>query len=512
MGIRRRISGYVCGCVALGVIAGCSGGGSAPSTPVVMPGTISLASATSTVAQSAGTVSVIVSRSGGTSGNVSVNYATADGTAVGGTDYSKTSGSFVWNDGDATTRTITVPITVSPGFTGTRTFTIGLSGAANGASLGTASDAVSITGSGAPQPGALTLTASAFSVAQTVGSVTLSVSRSGGSSGAVGVSYATSDGTALAGTDYTAASGALSWASGDASTKTVTITVTSSPGFAGTKTFTLGLSNATGGATLAAASEVVTITGSLLVPANYFSFTFPTGTWKLQLPIDQFGGTGGLNNIQYASIEETTAQLSAGFVDSYFFADTATYGGATNHIVFTAPSNGAVTTPGSGSDHTRSELRELYTGTGADTNSDWNSTIGGTLTASCVVQAVSVDSDEATIGQIHNQSYVFILMLYRPATKDVAIDIYSSLGSSTHVRTSIVQNVNIGDAITYSMTYKNNSLNVTVDGTTQTFPIDPSWAATPMYFKVGAYHAAPNIGNPAGDATQVAFSSFAVTH
>jgi hypothetical protein len=128
------------------------------------------------------------------------------------------------------------------------------------------------------------------------------------------------------------------------------------------------------------------------------------------------------------------------------------------------------------------------------------------------VQAVSANSDEATIGQIHNQSYVFILLLYRPAQKDIAIDIYSSLGSSSHTRTSIVQNVKIGDAISYSMTYKNSSLNVTVDGTTQTFPVDPSWAGTPMYFKLGAYHAAPNIGNPAGDKTQVAFSSFAVTH
>jgi hypothetical protein len=478
-----------------------------------MPGTIALAAATASVAQSAGTVSVVVSRSGGTSGNVSVNYATADGSAVAGTDYTKASGSFVWNDGDATSRTITVPIAASPGFNGTRTFTINLSGAMNGATLGTASDAVSITGSGAALPGTLALVAASATVTQSVGSVMVSVSRSGGSSGAVGVSYATADGTAIAGTDYTAETGTLSWASGDTSTKSVTIPVAASPGFAGTRAFSLGLSTATGGATLAApTTEAVTITGSLIPPSSLFSFTFPTGTWKLQLPIDQYGGTGGLNNIQYPSIEETTAQLTAGFVDAYFYADTATYAGTTNHIVFVAPSNGAVTTPGVGSDHTRSELRELYTGSGADSNSDWTSAIGGTLTANCVVQAVSVDSDEATIGQIHNQSYVFILMLYRPATTDVAIDIYSSLGSSTHTRTSIAQNVKIGDSITYSMTYTGNTLNVTVDGTTQTFAIDPSWAGTPMYFKLGAYHAAPNIGNPAGDKTQVAFSSFAVTH
>jgi hypothetical protein len=514
MSARRVLQARFYGCMMLlGVVAGCSGGGSTAPAPVAMPGTIALAAATATVAQGAGTVSVTVSRSGGTSGNVSVNYATADGSAVAGTDYTKESGSFVWNDGDATTRTITVPITVSPGFTGTRTFAINLSGATNGAVLGTAADTVSIAGSGAPQPGAIALSASTGNVAQSAGSVTFSVGRSGGSNGAVGVSYQTVDGTAVAGTDYTAKSGTLSWADGDTSSKSVTVTLTTIPGFAGPRAFGLALTQPTGGATLGTpAAEVVTIAGSLIPPSNLFSFVTSTGTWKLQLPIDQFGGTGGTGNIQYASIEETNTQLAAGFVDSYFYADTSTYAGTTNHVVFVAPSNGAVTTPGSGSDHTRSELRELYVATGADSNSDWNSAIGGTLTANCVVQAVSVDSDEATIGQIHNQSYVFALMLYRPAQKDVAFDLYSTLGGSTHTRTSIVQNVNVGDSITYSMAYKGNTIVVTVNGTTQSFAVDPSWAGTPMYFKLGAYHAAPNIGNPAGDKTQVAFSSFAVTH
>lgn len=361
-------------------------------------------------------------------------------------------------------------------------------------------------------PGTITVAASTVTVAQAAGSVVFSVMRTGGSSGAVSVNYTTADGTAVAGTDYTKASGAFVWNDGDSSAKTVTVNYATAPAFGGTKTFTFTLSGALNGAVLGTATETATISGTLLPPSNYFSFTFPMGTYKLQLPIDQFGGSGGTNNIQYASIEESTSQLSAGFVDSYFYADTATYAGATNHIVFVAPSNGAVTTPGVGSDHTRSELRELYTGTGADSNSDWNSNIGGTLTANCTVQAVSANSDEATIAQIHNQSYVFMLLMYRPTQKDIAVDIYSSLGSSSHLRTSMVQNVNLGDAISYSITYKNNSMTVIVNGKSQTFAIDPTWAGTPMYFKLGAYHAAPNIGNPASDKTQVAFSSYSITH
>ena len=151
MGISVRVYGWglvVAGC---GALAGCSGGGSAVSTPpVVTPGTIGVASVTASVMQSAGTVAMAINRTGGTSGNVSVNYATADGTAVAGTDYTKTVGSLVWSDGDATSRTVTVPVTTAPAFGGTRTFTLGLSGALNGASIGAATETVNVTGSLAP--------------------------------------------------------------------------------------------------------------------------------------------------------------------------------------------------------------------------------------------------------------------------------------------------------------------------------------------------------------------------
>jgi len=90
--------------------------------------------------------------------------------------------------------------------------------------------------------------------------------------------------------------------------------------------------------------------------------------------------------------------------------------------------------------------------------------------------------------------------------------LYSSLGSSSHVRTSMVKNISLGTAISYTLVYKGNSIAVTVNGVTQNFAVDPSWAGTPMYFKLGAYHAAPNVGNPAGDHTQTAFSSFAISH
>ena len=83
------------------------------------------------------------------------------------------------------------------------------------------------------------------------------MTRIGGSNGAVGVSYATGTGTAIAGVDYTAASGTLSWAGGDAASKTFTVSITDDVVFEGDETVNLALSSPTGGATLGAPATAV---------------------------------------------------------------------------------------------------------------------------------------------------------------------------------------------------------------------------------------------------------------
>ena len=57
------------------------------------------------------------------------------------------------------------------------------------------------------------------------GSILITVTRTGGSSGAVGVSYATSNVSATAGSDYTSTSGTLSWANGNTASKTFSIPI-----------------------------------------------------------------------------------------------------------------------------------------------------------------------------------------------------------------------------------------------------------------------------------------------
>lgn len=80
---------------------------------------------------------------------------------------------------------------------------------------------------------------------------TFLVTRTGGSDGAVSVDYATSDGTATAGSDYTAKSDTLNWADGDSASKFAQVTITDdNDNNEGDETFNITLSNPTGGASL----------------------------------------------------------------------------------------------------------------------------------------------------------------------------------------------------------------------------------------------------------------------
>jgi CSLREA domain-containing protein len=98
---------------------------------------------------------------------------------------------------------------------------------------------------------------------------TINVSRAGGgASGAVSVHYATSDGTATAGSDYVATSGDLNWADGDSADKTFNVTVNGDAANEPNETVNLTLTAPTGGATLGTPSAAtLTITNDDTAPA-----------------------------------------------------------------------------------------------------------------------------------------------------------------------------------------------------------------------------------------------------
>ena len=111
-------------------------------------------------------------------------------------------------------------------------------------------------------PGTLGFSSGTYSVADTTGMATVAVQRTGGSSGAVSVQYATSNGTGVAGTNYRAASGTLNWPAGEAADKTFSVPVLDDGKADGNHTVDLTLSAVSAGATLGTSAAVLTITNS----------------------------------------------------------------------------------------------------------------------------------------------------------------------------------------------------------------------------------------------------------
>ena len=118
------------------VLAACGGGGGGVTNT---PGTIQLGSTTYDVTEGA-VINITVTRSGGSSGVASVDYATSDGTAVAGTDYPATSGTFTYADGVSGNQTISIPITDDNTAEIAEAFTVTLSNV-SGATLGANSSA-----------------------------------------------------------------------------------------------------------------------------------------------------------------------------------------------------------------------------------------------------------------------------------------------------------------------------------------------------------------------------------
>jgi len=77
------------------------------------------------VIEDVGTLSVTVVRTGGSMGSMSVDYSTANGTAIAGQDYTSTSGTLTFNGGE-TIKTIQIPITNDSTTETDETFTVSL--------------------------------------------------------------------------------------------------------------------------------------------------------------------------------------------------------------------------------------------------------------------------------------------------------------------------------------------------------------------------------------------------
>jgi len=126
-----------------------------------------------------------------------------------------------------------------------------------------------------PPAGSLQFSAASYNVLENGVEATITVTRTGGSFGAVSVDYATvAGGTATAGADYTATSGTINFANGDAVPKTFTVGIIDDTTWEGDETVNLALSGVVGASLGTPSSAVLTIIED--DPATWF--VAPTGS------------------------------------------------------------------------------------------------------------------------------------------------------------------------------------------------------------------------------------------
>jgi subtilisin-like proprotein convertase family protein len=185
---------------------------------------------------------------------VTVNFATSNGTATAGSDYTSTSGTLTFAPGD-TSKPINVPAVGDTTVEPNETFTVNLTTPVN-ATIGDSQGTGTIINDDSPRLAVTDTTVFEGNSGST--NATVNVSLTPSASQTVTVSYATSNGTATSGSDYASTSGTLTFTAGQTS-KTINIPILGDTTSEPNETINVTLTSPTN-ATLSDGSGLVTIT------------------------------------------------------------------------------------------------------------------------------------------------------------------------------------------------------------------------------------------------------------
>jgi hypothetical protein len=256
-----------------------------------------------TVSESTANATFTVTLSTPSTLTVTVNYATADGTATAGSDYQATSGTLTFTPGQ-TTQTILVPFINDTTDEPSETFFVNLTNATNGTILDNQGQGT-ITDNDNPP----TLSINDVSVAEGNSGTTaadFTVTLSAASAFTVTVNYATADNSATAASDYQSASGTLTFTPGE-TTKTITVLVNGDTTFEQNETFFVDLSGASNASTLDAQGQGTITNDDAAPPTPALSITDVSmtegnaGTTTVNFTVSLSPTSSGTVTVDYAT-------------------------------------------------------------------------------------------------------------------------------------------------------------------------------------------------------------------
>jgi uncharacterized delta-60 repeat protein/uncharacterized repeat protein (TIGR01451 family) len=210
---------------------------------------------------------ITVVRTNPFTGTASVAYSTQDETALAGADYQAVTGTLVFTNGESV-KTIMVPIVDDQLAEGDESFTVSLSNPSPGSNLLDPSVQTVII---VDNDAGFRFSSATYAVTEDGLKAVITVLRTNYLESTVSVNYATENGTAMAGSDYVAASGTLTFANGETS-KSFDVFVIDDTLIEGDESLLLSLSNpSVNSALLSPSAAVLTILdqdGSDIKPAG----------------------------------------------------------------------------------------------------------------------------------------------------------------------------------------------------------------------------------------------------
>lgn len=259
-----------------------------------------------------GTITLNLARMGSTRGTASVEVVTiGNGTATAGADYTPVTNLVVFGVGE-TNKTTSIPVLDDTAIEGDETFDVQLRNGAGAFLLSPTIARVTVVDNDFG-PGVLSFTAPSFSISEAGTNVLITIVRTNGASGFVSVNFSTANGTAIAGVDYSATNGVLTFGDGDTS-KTVPIRVFDDAIAQGTRTFFFSITNAPGGG----ATIVPPSTVSVDILDNEVGIRFATPAFVvsegglLTVNVLRDNGSNGVASVNYSVVPSNPTNATPG--------------------------------------------------------------------------------------------------------------------------------------------------------------------------------------------------------
>jgi uncharacterized repeat protein (TIGR01451 family) len=269
-------------------------------------------------------------------------------------------------------------------------------------------------------PGALS-TALGWVTLENTGTVTITVTRTGGSDCTVSVNYTTADGTAVAGADYTATSGTLTFGPGVLS-QSFTVAILDDAISEPIEDFTVTLTNPSGGATLLAPTvETVTIVDDDPLPTLSID------------SVTQVEGNSGMSNFVFTvTLTGATEQdVSVKYATADGSADATDYSSASGTLTFTpGVMTQTISVPVIGD--TINEANEQFTVTlSAPVNATITTAIGtGTIVNDDAAPTLAIDNVTQAEGNSGTTNFVFTVMLAGSTAQSVSVNYATADGTA----------------------------------------------------------------------------------